>query len=182
MHLHVWTDLAPSRQAQAILTAIMHDVGIRCVDMTLGLLRLQLHFTCSSTLFLSFEVRACCDSAVDFTGKKMVSVVVILKSKSPVISTCLSKESALAGVFVDFAVARGELPSPCYGCWLCASAWIASPRGIKLSLRTSTCRSNSVYFHFTQTFPEKSLSFPIMPCSRAFFNVRNRAFPMSDCM
>ena len=77
----------------------MHDVGIRCVDMTLGLLRFQLHFTCSATLFLSFEVRACCESAVDFTGKKVVSVVVILKSKSPVISTCLSKESALLGVF-----------------------------------------------------------------------------------
>ena len=101
----------------------MHDVGIRCVDMTLGLLRFQLHFTCSDTLFLSFEVdlRACCDSAasaIDFTGKKVVSVVVILKSKSTVISTCLSKESALSnsGVFVDFSVARGELPPPCYGC------------------------------------------------------------------
>ena len=61
-----------------------------------------------------------------------------------------------------------------------ACAWIASPHGIKLSLRT--CRSNSVSFHFTQTFPEKSLSSPIMPCSTAFFNVRNRTFPMSDCM
>ena len=81
----------------------MHDVGIRCVDMTFGLLRFQLHFTCSATLFLSFEVRTCCDSAVDFTGKKVVSVVVILKSKSPVISTSLSKESALSGVFVDFS-------------------------------------------------------------------------------
>ena len=59
----------------------MHDVGIRCVDndMTLGLLRFQLHSTCSTTLFLSFEVRACCDSAVDFTGRKVVSVVVIFK-------------------------------------------------------------------------------------------------------
>ena len=101
----------------AILTGTMHDVGIRCacVDMTLGLLRFQLHFTCSASSFLSFEVRACCDSAVDFTGKKVVSVVVILKSKSPMISTCLRKESALSGVFVDFSVARGELPPPCYG-------------------------------------------------------------------
>ena len=67
------------RQAQVILTATMHDVVIHCVDMTLGLLRFQLHFTCSATLFLSCEVRACCDSAVDFTGKKVVSVVVIFK-------------------------------------------------------------------------------------------------------
>ena len=81
MRLHVWTDLAPPRQAQAILTATMHDAGIRCVDMTLGLLRFQLYsmHTCSGTLFLSFEVRACCDSAVDFTGRKVVSVVVIFK-------------------------------------------------------------------------------------------------------
>ena len=61
------------------MTATLHDVGIRCdsVDMNLSLLRFQLHFTCSATLFLSFEVRACCDSAVDFTGKKVVSIVVI---------------------------------------------------------------------------------------------------------
>ena len=57
----------------------MHDVGIRCVDMTFGLLRFQLHFTCSANLFLSFKVRACCDSAVDFTGKTVVSVVAIFK-------------------------------------------------------------------------------------------------------
>ena len=53
----------------------MHDVGIHC----LGLLRFELHFTCSATLFLSFEVRACYDAAVDITGKKVVSVVVIFK-------------------------------------------------------------------------------------------------------
>ena len=76
----------------------------------IGLLRFQLHFTCGATLFLSFEVRTCCDSAVDFTGKKVVSVVVIFKkSKSPVISTCLSKESALPGVFVDFGCSRRAL-------------------------------------------------------------------------
>ena len=41
-----------------------------------------------------------------------------LKSKSPVISTWPSKESALpvVPVFVDFSVARGELPRPRYGC------------------------------------------------------------------
>ena len=47
--------------------------------LTLGLLRFHLHFTCSATLFLSFEVHACYDSAVDFTGKTVVSVVVIFK-------------------------------------------------------------------------------------------------------
>ena len=66
-----------TRQAQVVLTAIMHDVGINCVN--LRHVPLQLHFTCSATLFLSFEVRACCDSAVDFKSKKVVSVVVIFK-------------------------------------------------------------------------------------------------------
>ena len=55
----------------------MHDVGIRCVD--LGHVAFQLHFTRSAILFLSFEVRTCCDSAVDFTGKKVVSVVAMFK-------------------------------------------------------------------------------------------------------
>ena len=35
-------------------------------------------------------------------------------------------------------------------------------------------------FHFTRTFPETSLSSLIMPCSRAVFNVRNRAVPTAD--
>ena len=65
------------RQAQVVLTATMHDVGINCVN--LGHVELQVHFTCSATLFLSFEVRACCDFAVDFASKKMVSVVAIFK-------------------------------------------------------------------------------------------------------
>ena len=57
-------------------------------------------------------------------------------------------------MFVDFSVARGELPPPRHGC----PQLLASPRGIKLLLRT--CRSNSVSFHFTtQTFPEKVLVF-----------------------
>ena len=161
------------RQAQVDLTLTMHDVGIHCVDMTSGLLRFQLHFTCSATLFLSFEVREC-DSAVDFTSKKVVSVVAIFKievardfyvTKQRICTSC--------GVtVVDFSGAR-RAPST-------ALRLLASPRGIKLSLRT--CRSNSVSFHFTQTFLEKSLSSPIQPCSTALFDVRNRASPTSDCM
>ena len=65
------------RQAQVVLTVTMHAVGIRCVD--LGHVAFQLHFPCSANVFLSFEVRACCDSAVDFTGKKVVFVVAIFK-------------------------------------------------------------------------------------------------------
>ena len=172
MRLHVWTDLAPPRQAQQctmLKSTVLTWTWACCASNCILLAALP--------CFFRSGYGACCDSAVDFTGKKVVSVVVIFKkSKSPVISSCLSKESALPGVFVDLSVARGQLPPPRYGCW----QLLASPRGIKLSLRT--CRSNSVSFHFTQTFPEKSLSSPIMPCSRSFFNVRNRAFPMSDCV
>ena len=158
----------------------MHDVRIRicCVDMKLGLLRFQLHFTCGATLFLSFEVRAWCDSAVDFTGKKVVSVFVIFKkSKSPVISTCLSKESALPGVFVDFSVARGELPPPRYGCWRLLAHELhrrAESNFRFVPVAQTQCPSTSP----AQTFREKSLSSPTMPCSKAFFNVRNRPFPI----
>ena len=88
--------------------------------LTSGLLRFQLHFTCSATLFLSFEVCACCDSSVDFADKNVVSVVVVFKIEvarsRDFYMTKLSKESALPGVFVDFSVARGELPPPHYGC------------------------------------------------------------------
>ena len=48
--------------------------------LTLGMLRFQLHFIyLQRILVLSVEVRACCDSAVDFIDKKVVSVVVIFK-------------------------------------------------------------------------------------------------------
>ena len=97
------------RQAQVILTAMQQCTMLESAVLTVSLLRFQLHFTCSATWFLSFEVRACCDSAVDFTGKKVVSVEVA----HDFYVTKLSKESALPGVFVDFSVTGGELPPPC---------------------------------------------------------------------
>ena len=86
--------------------------------LTLGMLRFQLHFTCSATLILSFEVRACCDSALDFTGKKVVSVVVIfnIEVARDFYVTKQRISTSHRGVFVDFSGARGELPPPCYGC------------------------------------------------------------------
>ena len=158
------------RQAQVILTA--KCAMLESTVLTLGLLRFQLHFTCSATLFLSFEVRLCC--RFHRQGKWFPSLW-SLKSKSSVISTWLSKESALPGVFVDFSVARGLLPPPRYGC----RRLLASPRGIKLSLRT--CRSNSVSFHFTQTFPEKVLVVSNHALLKSLY-VRNKVFLTSDCM
>ena len=110
--------------------------------LTFGLLLSQLHFTCSATLFVSFEVRACCDSAVDFTGKRVVSVVVVFKIEVARVFnvTKLSKESALPGVFVDFSVARGELPSsaalrlPTVACIAPSNQTFASYLSLKLSV------------------------------------------------
>ena len=83
MCLHgTWVEQTLQRQAQVILTATMHGVGVRCVDLRHhhGCASNCTSFsTCSATLFLSFEVRACCNSAVDFTSKKVVSVVVIFQ-------------------------------------------------------------------------------------------------------
>ena len=58
----------------------MHAVQIRCVDLGLVALPTAVYLQ-GYTLFLSFKVHVCCDSAVDFTGKlkKVVSVVVTLK-------------------------------------------------------------------------------------------------------
>ena len=73
------------RQAQVILTATMHDVGIHCVDLCWAVLYVALRTALYLQRYLvslnSFEVDlpACYDSAVDFTGKKVVSVVVIFK-------------------------------------------------------------------------------------------------------
>ena len=61
-------------------------------------------------------VRAATQPSISQAGKWFPSLW-SLKSKSPVISTYLSKESALPGVFVDFSVARGKLPPLRYGCW-----------------------------------------------------------------
>ena len=136
-------------QAQVFLTAAMHDVGIRCVD--LGHVPLQLHFTCcGAALFLSFEVRACCNSAVDFTGKKVVSVDAMFKIE----------------VAIDFYVTKQRISTSSGVCRLLGCSrrapstavrlpTVASSRGNKLSIRS--CRSNSVSLHFTQTFLEKVL-------------------------
>ena len=119
----------------------------------LGVLRFQLHFTCGATLFLSSEVCACCDSAVDFTGKKVVSVVVIFKKIEVARDFCVPGQiiSTSWGVCRLLGCSR-RAPSAALRLLTVACAWIASPHGIKLSLRT--CRLNSVSFHFTQTFLE----------------------------
>ena len=66
-------------------------------------------------------------------------------------------------MFVDFLGAPGELPPPRYGC----RRFLASPRGIKLSLRRSTCMSlklNILPLH--ANLPWKS------PCRLQSSNVR----------
>ena len=115
-----------------------------------GLVALPTALYLQRFLVLSFEVRACSESAVDFTLKKVVAVVVIFKIE----------------VARDFYVTIKQRISTFWGCLSTSRlveesslrrATVADgclhrrePRGFKLSLRT--CRSNSVSFHFTQTF------------------------------
>ena len=125
MRLHVWTDLAPPRQAQASnfdcnnAPCSWHDLGLVALPTALYLQHYLVSFvrgTCVLRLCCRFHVRGATLLSISQTRKWFPSLW-SLKSKSPVISTCLSKESALPGVFVDFSVARGELPPPRCGCW-----------------------------------------------------------------
>ena len=72
-------------------------------------------------------------------------------------------------MFVDFSGGRGELPPPRYGC----RRLLASPRGIKLSIRS--CRS--VSFHFTQTFLEKVLVVSNHAMLKSFVQRKKQSLP-----
>ena len=155
-------------------------VGIRCVDLGHVASNCTLHVA-SATLFLSFVVYVprCCHSAVDFTGKKVVSVVAMFKIEVAIdFYVTISKVSTSWGVCRLQVGCSRRAPSPRYGC----RRLLASSCGIKLSIRS--CRSNSVSFYFTQTFLEKVLLVfnHAMLKSRALFNVRNRASRRPDCM
>ena len=96
-----------------------------------GHVALQLHLLATLPCFFrSRYVRAatCCRF---HKQKKWFPSLQYLMSKSLVISTWLSIESALPGVFVDFSGAR-ELPPPRYGCR--RPQLFASPRGINFPL------------------------------------------------
>ena len=104
------------RQAQVILTAKTHDVGAvltwpcACCASNCTLLAALPCF------FRSRCVGAATLLSISQTRKWFPSLW-SLKSKSPVISSWLSKESAFPGVFVGISNARGEIPPPRYGCW-----------------------------------------------------------------
>ena len=164
------------RQAQVVLTATKHAVGIRCVD--LGHVVLQLHFTCS-TLLLSFEVRACCDSAVDFTGKKVVSVVAIFKIE----------------VGHDFYVTRQRIMH-FLGCFSTSRELEESSlcrftvadgclhRRAESNFRfIPVAQTQLVSFHFTQTFPEKVLVVSNYAMLKSFVQRKKKqSFLTFDCM
>ena len=69
-----------SRQAQVVLTATMHDVGINCVNR-LGHVALQLHFILAALLcfFRSRYVRAATLLSISQARRRCVSVVAIFK-------------------------------------------------------------------------------------------------------
>ena len=148
--------------------------------LTLG----TLHSNCTLLVaalpffFRSWYVRAATLLSISEATSKWFPSLLCLKSKSPLISTWLSKESALPGVFADFSGARGELPPPRYGCRrLLACHRCAESNFRFVAVAQTQCPSTS-----RRPSLKKSLSSSIMPCSRALFNVRNRASPTSDCM
>ena len=151
----------------------MHGVSIRCTWLcwppACCASNCTSFSTCSATLFLSFEVRAFYDSAVGFTGKKVVSVVVIFQIE---VARDFQK-SALPVVFADFSGAGGELLPTRFGCL---------HRRAESNFRFVPVAQTHCPFTSHRPSLKKSLSSPIMPCASALFNVRNGAFPTSDCM
>ena len=89
------------QQAQVILTATMHDVGIHCVDLGLVALPTAALLAALPCFFRSWYMRAKTLLSIS-QAREWFPSLWSLKSKSPVISTWLRKESALPGVFVDF--------------------------------------------------------------------------------
>ena len=115
------------------------------------MLRFQLHFTCSATLFLSFEVRACYDSAVNFTGKKVVSVVVVFKIE----------------VARDFYVTKQRISTSRGVCQLLGCSMRAPSAALRLLtvaciaeryLSLRTCRSISSVLPLHADLPEKVIA------------------------
>ena len=108
----------------------MHDVEIHCVHFGLVAFPTALYLQCYLVSFVrgrsTCVLRLSCRFHWQESGFRRCD---LLKSKSPVTSTWLSKESALpGGMFVDFSVARGELPPPRYSC----RRLLASPRAKRI--------------------------------------------------
>ena len=116
MHLQVWTDFTKAGSSNIDCNTMLESAVLTWASACCASCTLLAALPC---FFHSRYVRACCDSAVELISRasKGFPSLWSLNSKSPVISTWLSKESVLPGVFVDFSVARGELPLPRYGCW-----------------------------------------------------------------
>ena len=158
--LHNITMRVSSKKSFTLLVSAVLTLGMLLSNCTL--------LAALSCFFRSRYVRAATLLSIS-QARKWFPSLLCLKSKSPLISTWLSKESALPGVFVNFSGARGELPPPQYGC----RRLLASPRGIKLSIRS--CRS--VSFHFTQTFLEKVLVVSNHAMLKSFVQRKKQSLP-----
>ena len=145
----------------------------QCTMLVSAVLRFQLHFTCNASLFLLIEVwRAC----VLRLCKKVVSVVVIYKIE----------------IARDFYVIRQRISTSWDVCRLLGCSSRAPSAALLLTVASITAR-NQIFPSEVSLSPrlersstsrtpslKKSLLSPIMPCSKALSNVRNRAFPTSD--
>ena len=115
MRLHVWTDFTTAGSSNFDCN---NARCIRCVDLRQVALPTARHLVVAALpcFLLSRYLRAATLLWIS-QARKWFSSLWSLKSKSAVISTWLSKESALPVVFGDFSGARGERPPPRYDCW-----------------------------------------------------------------
>ena len=129
--------------------------------LTLGLLRFQLHFSYLQRYLVSFVrgscvLRLCCRFHSQESG--MVSVVVIFKIEVARDFYVTKQRISISwGVCRLLGCSRRAL-SASLRLLTVACAWIASPRGIKLSLRT--CRSNLSVLRKASTSRRPSLKSP----------------------
>ena len=169
------------KQAQGILIATMHDVGIRCVDLRHVALPTALYLQCGPVL--STEVRACCVLYCRLhrhwqeSGFRRYDLEIEVARDFSVTQQGISLS---LGVSLTSRVLKESFPRRAsYGCRRLLLHRHAKPNfrfgGIIFA-------QTQVSFRFKLTFPKKSLSSPIMLCSRALSNVRNRACLTSDCM
>ena len=123
MRPHVWTDFTTAGSSNFDCNNA-RCIQIRCVDLGHVALPTALYLQHYLVSFVrgTCMLRLCCrfhsqeSGPLSWLWNRRFPSLWSLKSKSPVISTWLSKESALHGLFVDFSVAWGELPPPRYGC------------------------------------------------------------------
>ena len=115
-------------------------------------------------------MRRCCDSAVDFTGTKGVSVVVIFKIEviRDIYVTKQRISTSLGVLLISRVLEESRLPPP-RGCTVADGCL---HRRAESNFRFVPVAPTQVSFHFTQTFPEK-----VLVVSKSFVHRKKQSLP-----